>query len=140
MSQNFYFHNQRLSQADACLFRNDCSTCFVTEEFRPCYQQWADVPELSISTKLHWYNNIYIYENFFTWWLRQMNLSECFKGLCNTSTVAPIRGVGWICSDKTGTPNIFVITWHKHGRRKACGKSMIDHKTVTVLMKIEVFL
>lgn len=60
-----------------------------------------------------------VYGNFFTWWLRQMNLSECFKGLCNTSTVAPIRGVGWICSDKTGTPNIFIITWHKHGRRKA---------------------
>lgn len=38
-SQKFYFHNQRLSQADACLFRNDCCTCFVTEEFRPCYQQ-----------------------------------------------------------------------------------------------------
>lgn len=29
MSQKFYFHNQRLSQADACLFRNDSMTAVL---------------------------------------------------------------------------------------------------------------
>lgn len=47
-----------------------------------------------------------------------MNFSECFKGLCNIFIVVLIWGVGWICSDKIGILNIFVIIWYKYGRWK----------------------
>lgn len=91
-----------LSQSTICLSQTlvwfAMTTCFVTEWFRPplstvCVHPFTYATALSISSKLHWCNNIY--DNFFAWQLRLMNISVCYFliVMCNTTTVAPVRGV-----------------------------------------------